>query len=122
MSRSTIENVLSSLRIPSRCRCSIVEKLLRDAKASVSARVLNFWVKVYVDINDLAHSDTNEGMNSNTEEEDIDSDTEEEIADIDSDMEEEISVCSMCNEEIVVGSEEIRISCTRMYHRDCIVK
>lgn len=65
-------------------------------------------------------------MNSNMEEEDMDSDTEEE--DMDSDMEddEEFDLCSICEEEIVVGSKETRTPCmytiTQMYHRDCIVK
>lgn len=41
-------------------------------------------------------------MNSNMEEEDMDSDTEEE----------ELDLCSICEEEIVVGSKETRTPCS----------
>ncbi|KAM5582609.1 E3 ubiquitin-protein ligase arkadia-like [Rosa sericea] len=114
VSRSIIEDTLSTLRVPSRYHYSIVEKILSDAKASAIAKVLNLWVKVYMDIYDLGHSDMKEeeGTYSDTED-DMDSNTEEE---------EESVFCSVCNEEIVVGSEETRIPCTHMYHRDCIVR
>lgn len=87
MSRSTIEDALSHMRVQSKYRQSIVEQILSDAKASAIAKVLNLWVKVYIDITVLVHSDIEEGMNSNMEEEDMDSDTEEE--DMDSDVKEE---------------------------------
>lgn len=52
-----------------------------------------------------------EAMNSNMEEEDMDSDTEEE-EDMDSDVEEEeFDLFSICEEEIVVGSKETRTPC-----------
>lgn len=89
MSRITIEDALSHMCVQSKHRQSIVEKILSDAKASAIAKVLNLWVKVYIDITVLVHSDMEEGMNSNMEEEDMDSDTEEEEEDIDSDVEEE---------------------------------
>ncbi|KAL6200660.1 hypothetical protein ACLB2K_030441 [Fragaria x ananassa] len=84
------------MRAPSRYRRSIVEIILRDAKASANAKVLNLWVKVYMDINDLSHSDREEDMDSDIEEEDIDSDAEEDMEedmeedDIDSDTEEDM--------------------------------
>lgn len=111
MSRSTIEDALSHMRVQSKYRQSIVEKILSDAKASAIAKVLNLWVKVYIDITVLVHSDMEEGMNSNIEEEDMDSDTAEE--DMDSDMEEEMEfdLCSICEEEIVVGSKETGTPC-----------
>lgn len=71
VSRSTIEDALSHMRVQSKYRQSIVEKILSDPKASAIAKVLNFWVKVYIDISVLVHSDMEDGMNSNMEEEDI---------------------------------------------------
>ena len=96
VSRNIVADALSSLRVPLRYHRSIVEIILRDARASANAKVLNLWVKVYMDINDLGHSDREEDMDSDIEEEDIDSDTEEDMdsdteeVDIDSDTEEDM--------------------------------
>ncbi|XP_062013826.1 uncharacterized protein LOC133730211 [Rosa rugosa] len=122
VSRTVIEGALSSLRVPCRYHHSVVEKILSDAKASAKAKGLNLWVKVYMDIYGLGHSDMEEEGTYSDTEDDMDSDTEEDDMDSNMEEEEESVFCSVCNEEIVVGSEETRIPCTHMYHRDCIVR
>ncbi|EXB93461.1 E3 ubiquitin-protein ligase CIP8 [Morus notabilis] len=120
--RVAVASMLSDVHVPHSCACNAVSKIVECCRGMASKREPHqrvLHVDVYIDafVDELPKPSENDRFLRAASKESI-----EDLEKLRIEVPEKSVTCSVCLDDVPVGSEATRLPCSHLYHGDCIVE